>query len=388
MSEVRDLRSVLSAAEQAAAASDYASAETFLIEAAKLQEATLGPFHPDLANTLNNLGIVSEITDKPAEAEGYFRRACTIAAAALAPDHPFVATSRKNLEDFCLARGLPFDVPASAPAPAELDGASPPAAVPAAAVPLAAAAPEPDAPVRLPEVTARTPTDSPADRPLESISYEGTQQADIKRPSRPLVLAALVVTALIVALVVMTTRRSASVPADAPAAIARDRTPPAPVAPQPVPVAPQAEAPAPTAPTTPAAPASAPIEPPAPPAKETTRATRPAPSPLPVVVAAQICSDLQTRGAWRCVPASSPIPAGSLYFYSRLKSPANTKVQHRWYHGSRLRKSVVLSIGANTFDGYRTYSRQTVDSRDGADWRVELRSMDGALLQEERFSVR
>jgi hypothetical protein len=379
MSEVRDLRSVLSAAEQAAAASDYASAETLLREAAELQEATLGPFHPDLANTLNNLGIVSEITDKPAEAERYFRRACTIAAAALAPDHPFVATSRKNLEDFCIARGLPVDSPASTPAaPAELEEVSPPAPIAAAT-----AAPEPVAPTRLPAVTAHPPTDSPADRPLESVSYEGTPRADARRSSRPLVLAALVVTALIVVLVVAATRRGASVPVEAPEAIAPDRTPPAPIASEPAPVPPKAEAPAPIAP------ASPPVEAPsAPRAAEVKPATRPAPSEPPVVVAAQICSDLHTRGDWRCVPVTSPIPSGSLYFYSRLKSAANTNVQHRWYHGSRLRKSVVLSIGANTFDGYRTYSRQTVDSRGGAEWRVELRSMDGALLQEERFSVR
>ena len=33
-----------------------------LRQAARLQEASLGPRHPDLANTLNNLGIVCEIT--------------------------------------------------------------------------------------------------------------------------------------------------------------------------------------------------------------------------------------------------------------------------------------------------------------------------------------
>ena len=93
------------AAEQAAAAGDYASAERLLREAADLQEASLGPLHPDLANTLNNLGVVCEITDKPDDAERCFRRAYEIAIAVLEPDHPFVATSRKNLEDFCAARG-------------------------------------------------------------------------------------------------------------------------------------------------------------------------------------------------------------------------------------------------------------------------------------------
>ena len=96
MPEAREARSIIENAEQAAAAGNYASAEELLREAAALQEQALGPEHPDLANTLNNLGVVCEITDNPLDAEHYFRRAYTIATATLAPDHPFVATSRKR----------------------------------------------------------------------------------------------------------------------------------------------------------------------------------------------------------------------------------------------------------------------------------------------------
>ncbi len=111
MTETRELRTVIDAAERAAAAGDYGSAEHLLREAAILQEARLGPLHPDLANTLNNLGVVCEITDKSADAELCYRRAYAIATAALEPDHTFVATSRKNLRDFCEARGKPFKLP-------------------------------------------------------------------------------------------------------------------------------------------------------------------------------------------------------------------------------------------------------------------------------------
>ena len=69
MPETREPRSVVDAAEQAAAAGDYASAERLLRQAALLQEASLGPLHPDLANTLNNLGVVCEITEKPVDLE-------------------------------------------------------------------------------------------------------------------------------------------------------------------------------------------------------------------------------------------------------------------------------------------------------------------------------
>jgi len=116
MPEMRDVRSVIDAAEQAAAGGDYASAERLLREAVVLQEANLGSLHPDLANTLNNLGVVCEITNKPIDAERCFRRAHEIATAVFAPDHPFVATSRKNLQDFCKARGKAVDLPAP-PAP-------------------------------------------------------------------------------------------------------------------------------------------------------------------------------------------------------------------------------------------------------------------------------
>jgi hypothetical protein len=48
---------------------------------------------------------------------------------------------------------------------------------------------------------------------------------------------------------------------------------------------------------------------------------------------------------------------------------------------------VELQVRANSVRGYRTYSRTTVDSLSGADWRVELRTSNGTLLHEERFSV-
>ncbi len=64
-----ELRAILEAAEQAASVEDFASAEQYLRQAAVLQEAQLGPAHPDLANTLNNLGIVCERLGKSADAE-------------------------------------------------------------------------------------------------------------------------------------------------------------------------------------------------------------------------------------------------------------------------------------------------------------------------------
>ena len=91
----------------------------------------------------------------------------------------------------------------------------------------------------------------------------------------------------------------------------------------------------------------------------------------------------QENGA--ATPPRNPATAGRLYFYTRLKSERETKVQHRWYQGERLRQSVELTVHANPGTGYRTYSRNTVAA---GEWRVELRTRDGALLREERFTVK
>jgi hypothetical protein len=79
------------------------------------------------------------------------------------------------------------------------------------------------------------------------------------------------------------------------------------------------------------------------------------------------------------------VAPGAVVLYTRVKSPRDAIVIHRWYQGDTLRKSARLTILANTTDGYRTYSRQTVKS--GENWRVEVRNTAGDLLYEQRLSV-
>src|ERR1041385_8674066 len=100
MSALPDLRDMLARAEMAATSGDLASADELLRAAARIQEAELGPLHPDLANTLNNLGIVAEKTGRLGDAETFYRRAAAIASVSLPADHPMVAESRQNLADF------------------------------------------------------------------------------------------------------------------------------------------------------------------------------------------------------------------------------------------------------------------------------------------------
>jgi len=118
---------MIDAAQQAAAAGDYAAAEGLLRDAVATQEATLGSSHPDLATTLNNLAFVCERTGKVDEAERGYRRAHAIAVASLSPGHPFIKTSLSNLVEFCEARGIPLWTPPETPTedeplPDDVDG--------------------------------------------------------------------------------------------------------------------------------------------------------------------------------------------------------------------------------------------------------------------------
>jgi Protein of unknown function (DUF2914)/Tetratricopeptide repeat len=324
MPEARDLRSVVESAEQAAAAGDYASAERLLREASLLQEATLGPLHPDLASTLNNLGVVYETIDKPADAERCYRRAYSIATASLAPDHPFVATSGKNLRDFCEARGLPFVLP------------TPP--------------------------RAGAPQSEPPRRSSRTVVIGG--------------LGALIIIIIIITLVATRSRFSSNEQAEPSSgnAIQRSAGNPA-LTPEPVP---NKSIPPPKPPTSSG---SGPTT-----VRKSNGIAAAAPAP-PTVVDALLCRNLSTN-EWRCDPVSGPVDPGVLFFYTRVKSAGDTTVQHRWYRGGRVRQVVELPIRANPGSGYRTYSRQTVNAEGTGEWRVELRTNNGTLLHEERFIVR
>ena len=327
MPEPREARSIIESAEQAAAAGNYASAEHLLREAATVQEQTLGPHHPDLANTLNNLGVVCEMTDNPIDAEHYFRRAYTIATATLAPDHPFVATSRKNLHDFCMARGRPAELPPSSPAVAAwLD------------------APAPAAPLRESSRAAEQPGVTPIPR---------------KKFLRPIAFGALSGVALLVVVLMMT--RPWGSPVEEAGSAQATVTAPVRQAPATVPAAPPAEPLAqPQQTATPAQPSRGENE------AIGAKANPPArPAVMPIVAAAQLCTALR---AWRCEAANGQVPPGQMFFYTQVKSVTATTIEHRWYQGDLVRRVVKLRIEANPGAGYRTYSRTTIGSERAGDW--------------------
>lgn len=341
MPEPREARSIIEAAEHSAAAGDYASAERLLREAAVVQEATLGPLHPDLANTLNNLGVVCEMNDNAVDAEDCFRRAYAIATTALKPDHPFVATSRQNLRDFCDARGTSFELPGP---PAVERGESP-------------ANPEPR------EVQPFIPR-----RFIRPLAIGGLG---------PAVMLIVILTAVRPWLNSSGRAQSPSpVATESPSSIATDAEPETPVARQ----------------------AALSVERTTKPEENNTRTdehprigtpargTTETSSPVRLtVIKARLCADLED---FACDPPDRPIPAGPLFFYTQVKSTTATTIQHRWYRDNRLYQTVPLHVQASPRDGYRTYSRNIMTGESAGDWRVELRTEDGLLLHERRFSVR
>ena len=105
----------------------------------------------------------------------------------------------------------------------------------------------------------------------------------------------------------------------------------------------------------------------------------------PTVIKARLCAELED---FACDPPDRPIPPGPLFFYTQVMSTNATTIQHRWYRDNRLYQSVELRVPASPRGGYRTFSRNTMTGESAGDWRVELRTKDGSLLYEERFSVR
>ena len=418
---VVEVRPILDAAEQAASVQDFASAERFLRQAATLQEAQLGATHPDLANTLNNLGIVCERTGNTSEAESCYRRAYAIARSTLAAEDPLVLTSGQNLREFCAATGRPFELIAAPPKP---PAPAPPA--PVAPAPLAPVAPAPPAPVtaasrapvkaapRTPVSAAppasvaaapsasvplapRTPPASPSPPRIDhdtlrtqivnvaaaAVSVEAKARSR-HRSAIWVVLGSAIVLALIILFADRMSRSSEST------------TPPAAPGPSPAetpasaeqPPAPTASAPQPTgvAPAPGRSAVTGAAKPPSVPATRTASDKGPTPTGSATVslVESQLCRSLSN---WQCSPATNPAEPGLFIFYTRVKSARDTTVQHRWYLNGDLRRSVDLRVGANSSEGYRTFSRNTVAAERRGNWTIEVRDAGGALLHEERFLV-
>ena len=322
--------------------------------------------------------MVSERAGRPDEAEAFYRRATAIAAAALPADDPMVVTSRKNLEDFCRMRGLSMDAPGPATDPPHkategLDAFVSEHVIDEFEMPAVANREAASAPLTAPEL-------SPV--PAAAVD-EFTAAAAPPEPSRPrrgshsLAWATTGVAAL--AAVVLLSVRPWSSP-ETISTVEPPRPPTTAESASPPPV----ESVATPAPAEPARPEkSTPSTGTGTAGRTSDAAATTGNLALPI---AQMCRTLSTAGGqWRCVPVAEPIAPGPIVLYTRVQSARDATIFHRWYRGDTLRQSVKLSIRANAREGYRTYSRQTVDR--GAEWRVEVTDADGHLLHERRIAV-
>ena len=75
----------------------YAKAEPLYQRSLKICESKLGPDHPDVAASLNNLAILYKDMGQYAKAEPLYQRSLKIRESKLGPDHPDVAASLNNL---------------------------------------------------------------------------------------------------------------------------------------------------------------------------------------------------------------------------------------------------------------------------------------------------
>jgi hypothetical protein len=78
----------------------FKSGEEWSERALAISEKQLGPDHPDIRGSLNNLGSLYYSTNRYSEAEPLFLRVCSIFRNCLGEDHPNTRTVINNLAVF------------------------------------------------------------------------------------------------------------------------------------------------------------------------------------------------------------------------------------------------------------------------------------------------
>jgi len=296
-----EVQPILDSAQRAAAAGDYALAESLLREVARLQSESLGPKHPDLASTYNNLAVVCERANNLVEAGRFYREALSIASASLNAEDPIVVTSRNNCTEFHRGLGLVDHVttiPPSSDVPRH-------AIIAGIAIGLALLGALAIAFLRAPAAQLKAEETTIVEERLSKFG-------DPLGPANP------------------------SAPSKDP-----DRARPAASKPSAERRAPAAEAV---------------------PSKMTTSTPQ---KVATKILEASLCGSLSTSGGrWECTPAPAVAAGDLLYFYTRIASSTSISIHHRWYRNGALRQDVGLVVHANPSAGYRTYSRRRLEAGD------------------------
>ena len=377
MDEPDQIAKAVSDAENASAEGDHARAEQALRRALWLQEAHFGHVHPEVANTLNNLGVVCDTLGRPNEAEFLYRRALGLARTTLPAGHPYIETSVENLKALYRTQGRPEKLALVSDSETSRSG-----------LPIHGAG---DVDI---DIDAPVPEELPGAGRSAPASVAGSQVASAqeKRPdaiygqlAQPSVLMVAAASILLLVgwwLFAGNGAEESSAPVEPPV-VTRATEPPVFLQPD-VAVELVAE----------------PDDPPSP-ILESPSDRPPAVSSdevgvgSAVVVEARVCNQLVTRdddgslsGDWRCEAVAGPVDTGQLYFYTRIRSPTDITVQHRWLREGVVQQAINLEVGANDGPGYRTYSTLTVSPERSGAWQVEVRTPDGDVLRVESFLVR
>jgi hypothetical protein len=399
MAERDEITDLSAEAERAMSAEDFDAAERALRKALRLQEAQLGLVHPDVASTLNALGVVCNILGRPDEAEFLYRRAVGIARKELTDDHPYIATSLRNLSELYRTQGKPEKLAKLSDRLAPRSGLPTVDSVGKVESSGAQATSEAVGSDAAPRASSDA-LDSGLDFDRDDVPPPGRHAW----PLRQVALMAGTAVALFAVVWLLTVgSRTSDVPGGSSQTSAdnRDRSQPdaaAPVAEEAGGIGRDAERIVP--PAADLTPAAAPTPVAVPP--ETASVSQPI-SALGdagdasswAVADARLCSQLETRGTdgaplgdWRCTPVVDQAVPGELFFYTRIRSRTSSVVVHRWLRNGSLAQQVDLEVEANDGPGYRTYSLRTLASQERGLWRVELLLADGSLLYAEEFEVR
>ncbi len=430
MPAVLPLHSLNAAASDAASSRNFPAAAALLRQVLELQTTMLGPDHADLAPTLNNLGLMLERSGDTAEAGRCYRRALAVATLAHGRDAPSVRVSQANLaafyrefgaddnhdpnvspgglDDFAPTAPLHAPDASAAPAPAMTADPEPlaeelltrqPAPLPAALPPtrlpatrpwrnpeaVVAIASEPE--VRLPIFAARRP---PAPLPAQAMRPLFVPQEAPTWPWRRtaggmLVLALGLVLAGVPA---WWLRGSSPVGSQPEAAVVARGIGTSGNTPEEGPIA-EGEAAEAAVTEDGSEPVTAPAT-----ADETHTAWPSTPdvapsSPTLRVAEAGLCAVLSTGSEpWSCEPTRDTVRGGSVYYYTRVASPRDELIRHRWTRDGQLVQMVILRILTNSDEGYRTFSRQSGPLLEAGTWQVALLAPDGRVLDETEFIVR
>ncbi|MCK4738597.1 MAG: DUF2914 domain-containing protein [Deltaproteobacteria bacterium] len=73
-----------------------------------------------------------------------------------------------------------------------------------------------------------------------------------------------------------------------------------------------------------------------------------------------------------------------LYCHTKIENGANMTILHKWYHDDKLMVAIPLAVKSNL---YRTWSSKTIRPEWTGDWKVEVTTEDGTVLNTLDFVV-